>query len=247
MELSQKSKGRKFFQQLQPTFSIDVAKHNITKLEFLDHSDPGKDTVVRKKAREWVNRNKEILKKRHESQSPKQTKSPISKDDDATATKTEPQQIMIKMEEPMVLAEPLHVNHLGALDPFDILPSREMVGRKYEHIIQFFFYGCPEEIPCSDDKYSDKSKYAMIPFSWENTVFGNMARSDATFILWLYATVSIRDGMTGNVDTEEVRYFYHKSLEVLQQTLKKEADAGEYSDHLLNCLACIAATAVCLL
>lgn len=54
------SKGRKFFQQMQPTFSIDVPTTTFTKLEFLDNFDPAKDTVVRKKAREWVNKNREI-------------------------------------------------------------------------------------------------------------------------------------------------------------------------------------------
>jgi hypothetical protein len=70
-----------------------------------------------------------------------------------------------------------------------------------------------------------------------------MAKSQVTFILWLYATVSIRDGMRGSVDTEEVHWFYNRALQVMQETLKKETEAGQYSDHLLNALACITATA----
>ncbi|KAF2833205.1 hypothetical protein CC86DRAFT_6477 [Ophiobolus disseminans] len=103
--------------------------------------------------------------------------------------------------------------------------------------------GCPEEIPCSDDKYADDSSKSLLDFSRENTVLGNMARSRVTFMLWLYATVTIRDGMKGSVHTEEVQWFYNKALKLMQETLKKEAEAGQYSDHLLNALSCITAAA----
>jgi len=54
-----RSKGRKFFQQMQPTFAVDLPS-TTTRLEFLDENDPAKDKVVRKKAREWVNKNKKL-------------------------------------------------------------------------------------------------------------------------------------------------------------------------------------------
>ena len=49
-------KTRKYFSEVQPTFTLQAPP---TQLEFLDHSDPSKDKVVRKKAREYVNRNKD--------------------------------------------------------------------------------------------------------------------------------------------------------------------------------------------
>lgn len=71
-----------------------------------------------------------------------------------------------------------------------------------------------------------------------------MAKSELTFILWLYATVIIRDGMSGNFNTEEVYWFYSKSLKVMQDTLQRETAAGNYSDYLINAVACITAAAV---
>lgn len=70
-----------------------------------------------------------------------------------------------------------------------------------------------------------------------------MAESQVTFIIWLYATVTIRDGMRGNAETEEVHWFYNKALEVVQQTLKKEAESGQYSCDLLKAVTCLTATA----
>ncbi|KAJ4367379.1 hypothetical protein N0V83_006961 [Neocucurbitaria cava] len=235
--MSQKGRGRQFFQQLQPTFSIELPKESATRLEFLDHSDPSKDTVVRKKAREWVNKNKANSKKSRDVQvfsEAKRTAGVINEADE-----TQRQLYMKRSKWPEISSNPFQA--IGNLDPFNLLPE---VGRKYDHIIQFFLTSsCPEEIPCSDDKYSDQSKHSLIPFSSDNTVLGNMAKSQATFILWLYATALIRDGMCGSINTEEVQWFYNKSLRALQETLKKDVESGEYSDPLLNCLACMTATA----
>jgi hypothetical protein len=71
-----------------------------------------------------------------------------------------------------------------------------------------------------------------------------MAKSELTFVLWLYATVVIRDGMSGNFNTEEVYWFYNKSLKVMQDTLQKENAAGVFSDYLINAVSCITAAAV---
>lgn len=98
-------------------------------------------------------------------------------------------------------------------------------------------------LPCTD-KYADKSKHALIPFQHENTVLGNMAKSELSFVLWLYATVVIRDGMLGNFNTEEVYWFYNRSLKSMQETLQRETIAGKYSDHMINSVACITAAAV---
>lgn len=236
--MSQKGKGRKFFQQLQPTFSIDVPQATTTKLEFLDHSDPAKDIVVRKKAREWVNKNKAISKQSGDSRSLVKPKKVVRKVED---TKREQKQGKAKQYEPMKLNIALPAFNINTFDPFNVLPD---VGRKYDHIIQFFLTSCPEEIPCSDDKYSQKAKGTMVSFSADNTVLGNMAKSELTFILWLYATVSIRDGMGGSIDTEEVQWFYTHALRAVRETLKEESVSGEYSNHLVSALGCITATAV---
>ena len=236
-----KNKSRRFFEQLQPTFTIDIPKHNTTTLQFLDHSDPSKDTLVRKKAREWVNKNKKISKKTQEIQSHEKGKMLIW--EDGEGWKQGKQMQVGKTEDSISLGDPLRTIVTDAMDPFNLLPSPEVVGRRYGHIIKFFLTTCIEEIPCSDDKYAD-AEYSLIPFSHDNTILGNMAKNDATFILWLYATVTIRDGMMGSSDTEEVHWFYNRALRVLQETLQKEAEAGKYSVYLLNCLACITATAV---
>lgn len=71
-----------------------------------------------------------------------------------------------------------------------------------------------------------------------------MARSELTFVLWLYATVIIRDGMLGNVNTEEMHWFYNKSLKLLQDTLERETADGTYSETIIRAVSCITAAAV---
>lgn len=71
-----------------------------------------------------------------------------------------------------------------------------------------------------------------------------MAKTEFTFFLWLYATVIVRDGTLGNFNTEEVHWFYNKSLKAMQETLKRETETGEYSDDLINAVSCITGAAV---
>lgn len=240
--MSQKGKGRKFFQQMQPTFAIKLPTMSATtQLEFLDHSDPSKDMVVRKKAREWVNKNKEISKQNRNKLSLPPAKSTVW----AVKVEGETQKEIQKRrnsEQAVVVLCPLQIVGTDTLDPFSFLPN---IGRPYDHIIQYFLTACPEEIPCSDDKYSDKSKFSLVSFSNENTILGNMAKNETSFILWLYATVLMRDGMQKRLDSEELQWYYNEALKGLQAVLKQAADAGEYPDYLINCLACITATAVC--
>jgi hypothetical protein len=98
------------------------------------------------------------------------------------------------------------------------------------------------------DKYADKSQsqHSVVVFQRENTVLGNMANSELTFVLWLHATVSIRDGILGTFHTEEVQYFYNKALKTMKAAVAKASEDGEYPDNLLNAMACIMATAVCM-
>ncbi|KAF2030170.1 hypothetical protein EK21DRAFT_66221 [Setomelanomma holmii] len=232
--IAERQKGRKFFQQLQPTFAIDLPSTTIT-LEFLDQNDPAKDTIVRKKAREWVNRNRSngVQSGLEQSRPKANVKALKVKDEEVVDTRVQIWQDSKVVE----ILDPLQGVGKGTFDPFNLLPH---IGRKYDHIIEYFLTTCPEEIPCSDDKYADRS---LVSFSRENTILGNMAETEVTFVLWLYATISIRDGIFGCVDTEEVRWFYNRGLQILQETLKKESEAGQYSEQLLKSLACITATA----
>ncbi|KAJ8113753.1 hypothetical protein OPT61_g4187 [Boeremia exigua] len=232
------NKGRKFFQQMQPTFSIDVPTTTFTKLEFLDNFDPAKDTVVRKKAREWVNKNREISNISGQATSKSRSKNAASRAEEEYQKK---QVARLKSTTPIVIPCPKPVA-AGSVDPFGLLPN---IGRNFDHIIKYFLSAnCPEEIPCSDDKYADKSKHALVSFQHDNTVLGSMAKSELTFVLWLYATVIIRDGMLGTFNTEEVHWFYNKSLKMMQDALQKETAAGQYSDYLINAVSCITAAAV---
>ncbi|KAF1923952.1 uncharacterized protein M421DRAFT_302188 [Didymella exigua CBS 183.55] len=233
------NKCRKFFQQMQPTFSIDVPTTTFTRLEFLDNFDPAKDIVVRKKAREWVNKNREVSNLAGKATSKSRLKNAALKLDEEDQSK----QLVRRKSAPqtLVIACPKAVG-ASSVDPFGILPN---IGRDFDHIIKYFLSAnCPEEVPCSDDKYADKSKHALIPFQHENTILGNMAKSELTFTLWLYATVIIRDGLSGNFHTEEVYWFYNRSLKTMQDTLQRETAAGNYTDHLINAVACITAAAV---
>lgn len=125
------NKGRKFFQQMQPTFSIDVPTTTFTKLEFLDNFDPGKDTVVRKKAREWVNKNREFSNLGGQTKSKSRPKKSTSKSDKGDENKQ-----LTRREsstQAMVITSP---NTIGAssVDPFGILPN---IGRDFDHIIKY--------------------------------------------------------------------------------------------------------------
>lgn len=71
---------------MQPTFSKELPQTTTTMLEFLDHSDPAKDVVVEKKAREWVDKNKGISKQKLNSQATRKPKSP-SQDQDQSRKK----------------------------------------------------------------------------------------------------------------------------------------------------------------
>ena len=93
------------------------------------------------------------------------------------------------------------------------------------------------------DRYAIDTKKSSTHFSLENTILGNMAKSEISFVLWIYSTVLLRDGTMGLFDTEEVRWWYGRSLVALQKKIASEAEQG-VSDHLINALACIQATSV---
>ncbi|KAF1364685.1 hypothetical protein EJ07DRAFT_97035 [Lizonia empirigonia] len=243
------SKGRKFFQQMQPTFSIDVPTTTLTKLEFLDNFDPAKSAVVRKKAREWVNKNREITNLSGQAIPKSRSKNSASKAEDEDQKKQLTRQ---KSTAPAAAFNPTKTVGASSVDPFGILPD---IGRNFDHIIKYLprgssLYGrYASTHPFTNqhlraDKYVNKPKQSLVRFQHENTVLGSMGKTELTFVLWLYATVIIRDGMSGSFNTEEVYWFYNKSLKVMQETLRRETAAGSYSDSLINAVSCITATAV---
>ncbi|KAF2131418.1 hypothetical protein P153DRAFT_365006 [Dothidotthia symphoricarpi CBS 119687] len=231
---SQKDKSRKYFQQAQPTFSLELPTHT-PKLEFLDNFDPDKDLVVRKKAREWVNKNKGLRTQPWRARpEPKKIKTKDGNEQQKQLAKR-------KNNETTRVHDPLKIIGVSQKDPFNMLPD---IGRNYDHIIDFFLSGCcPEEIPCSDDKYVQGPEKALVSFSQENSIFWNVSKSDLSFTLWLFATVSVRGGLSGNPHTEEIQWFYLKALRLLQETLQKETELNEFSDEMLTGLACVMATA----
>jgi hypothetical protein len=129
--IPQKGKGRKFFQHMQPTFAVDVPT-SATKLQFLDENDPAKDTIVRKKAREWVNMNRDLSNQNRQKLGGPKTKHATPKDKDE---EDEAMQLQRRKSNDMTVAlEALQGIGSRQFDSFNILPD---VGRKYGHIIEF--------------------------------------------------------------------------------------------------------------
>ncbi len=115
---------------MQPTFSIDVPTTTFTKLEFLDNFDPAKDAVVRKKAREWVNKNREITNLGTQTSSKSKRSAATRVEDDCSKK----QLAQGKSTTPtVVLASPKAVG-ASSVDPFGILPN---IGRDFDHIIKY--------------------------------------------------------------------------------------------------------------
>ncbi|PVI02053.1 hypothetical protein DM02DRAFT_560465 [Periconia macrospinosa] len=228
---SRKIPNRKFFHNVQPSFA--VSRPTAQQLKFLDNSDPGKNVVVRKNAREWVHRNKQqvldVRTKRPESKG--KNKHEVDRALEPRRKDKGPWRIVVMSDPRLDVAA-------GKPDPFDAFPA---VGRKIDHIIEYFLTSCPEEIPCSDDKYAWRPQDPQLQLSKENTVLGNMAEGYASFVLWLYATTLIRDGTTGTSMSEETLYYYRLSLEAIQKALN-EIDGG-FDDPLIRALGCFAACA----
>ncbi|KAF2018983.1 hypothetical protein BU24DRAFT_405705 [Aaosphaeria arxii CBS 175.79] len=214
------SVDRRYFEQVQPIFAVSSSA---TKLEFVDNSDPRKDLVVRKKAREWVHRNRETTRRNKGAQN--------AKTQEAGAVTAWD----IILSRRASLKDPSS----GRIDPFDMLPN---VGRKVDHILEFFLTQCPEEVPGSDDALAWRSKAVALAPSRSNTVLGNMADERVSFVLWLHATTTIRDGMAGSLGTEECMYYYKLALQVMREETEKRK-VKEFSDAFIAALGCFAACA----
>lgn len=111
---------------MQPTFAIDAPITSV-KLQFLDQNDPQRDKIVRKKAREWVNRNRDIANQSSRQRGVPRGKSTFQDPDDVEENEMQVQRFG-KDNEIVVF------NSTRQFDPFNILPD---VGRKYSHIVEF--------------------------------------------------------------------------------------------------------------
>jgi hypothetical protein len=125
--LRKKEKCRKFFQQIEPTFSVSVPAAPYTELQFLDNFDPAKDSVVRKKAREWVNKNKEktTLSGKPKSRARSSAEKDVSNEQEKQLIKT--------IADKVATINPRSVA-ASSIDPFGLLPD---VGRNFDHIIKY--------------------------------------------------------------------------------------------------------------
>ena len=121
------NKGRKFFQQMQPTFSVDVSG-SISTLEFLDNFDPTKGAVVRKKAREWVNKNREISSLRGPATLKTRSKNVMSRTED------DQKKQLTKWKPPVSAAFSPQVVGANTVDPFGVFPN---IGRDFGHIMKY--------------------------------------------------------------------------------------------------------------
>lgn len=127
----QRGNDRRFFQQMQPTFAVTLPRRN-TKIEFLDESNPAKDTIIRKKAREWVNQNRDQGRKNRRKQKRAETeeKEPEAKPRDAQNMQLQRR----KSEDPVLILSPLETVGTRQFDPFSTLPR---VDTKYEHLLEY--------------------------------------------------------------------------------------------------------------
>ena len=124
------------------------------------------------------------------------------------------------------------------------------------------YTSCPDELPFANgesgsripglslssflltptDKYALRQHRRELEVPKDSLVVINMSEGFESFVLWLYATTLIRDGIAGNFLSEESLYFYKMALHSMQKAVD-EAD-GVYSESLIRALACFSACAV---
>jgi hypothetical protein len=128
---AQKGRGRKFFQHVQPSFAVELPSPP-TKIEFLDENNPDKATIVRKKAREWVNQNRDKSKKMRQKQQQPNT---IVQDEKYRSSRVKDFKAeREKSQELAITPSLLRVAGSRKNDPFDSLPD---MGIKYEHMMEY--------------------------------------------------------------------------------------------------------------
>jgi hypothetical protein len=128
---AQKEKRHPSFHQVQPTFVVEPPIPTNT-LVFLSENDPAKDKIVRKKAREWVNRNKERSKGKKKNQ--QDTSAKLEVQDLGSVGGHNAQLQKRKTDETIFTGATLRAMVGSQCDPFNILPK---VGRSYDHLIEY--------------------------------------------------------------------------------------------------------------
>jgi hypothetical protein len=132
-EKTEKGQQRRFFEHVQPTFTVVVPK--TTRLEFLDERNPAKSIIVRKKAREWVNQNRASTQKSRSRRRPSKAKQ-RERDIDSSEnqdTRLERRSINGTVES----SSPLRTIGLHQFDPFAVLPH---VATNYDHLLDYCKY-----------------------------------------------------------------------------------------------------------
>jgi hypothetical protein len=128
---AQRGREREFFQRMQPSFAVELPKRP-TRIEFLDDSNPKKATIVRRKAREWVNQNRDEAKKaRQKHQRSKTTAKNYADRPDGSQ---DVQGWRQKSAGLVLIPSPLQTAGPHKNDPFDCLPD---MGMKYGHLVEY--------------------------------------------------------------------------------------------------------------
>jgi hypothetical protein len=128
---AQRGRGRKFFQHMRPEFTVELPKRP-TKIEFVAENDPEKATIVRKKAREWVNQNKDKTQNaRQKQQRPKAT---IKNGGDQSDRGQVVHMERWKSAKLVITPSPLQTAGPRKKDPFSSLPD---LGMEYNHMLEY--------------------------------------------------------------------------------------------------------------
>ncbi|KAF1924702.1 uncharacterized protein M421DRAFT_274612 [Didymella exigua CBS 183.55] len=219
----------KFFKRVVPPCSLESQPRNLD-FKWLDHSDPDRATIVRMKARAWVNKSKEEAEK---SKLESQRKAKLR-----DFKHTQRMGMIARRDSGYI---PTKITELRSFDAFSILPG---VRKDRYHLLQYFL-SSPfmwDALPCCDDKHILENDKTLSVSTRENSIMWNMARGEVSFVVWLYSVVLIRDGMKGDFNSAEVQSWYIESLRKIRQDLADQTQLGRFSDYLINALACIQAT-----
>lgn len=108
-------RGRSNFWMVGHVFSMS---RNTAQFEFVDDFNPKKDTIVRRKAREWVFRNRELTKCRNSHRE-------LNNEQEWELEKANKTAVLSPNPSP------------ERIDSFDVLPN---VGMKVDHIIEFYYH-----------------------------------------------------------------------------------------------------------
>jgi hypothetical protein len=152
----QKGNERKYFQQMQPTFAVTLPRRT-TRIEFLDESNPAKDTIIRRKAREWVNQNRDQTRKGRRKQRRAETE---TEGREATPTEDIDTQVLqtLKNDDTILTISPRQTVGSCQYDPFCSLP---VVDANYEHLLDYCKFRSSRIYVCRISRFC---AYQPFPF-----------------------------------------------------------------------------------